>query len=358
MTLNSQIEKAIREAVQRCFNTNWRVYAGEQSERLQSELQSWTGKSNVQLTCSGTAALEVALRAAGVGVGDEVILSGYDYPGNFWAIERIGARPVLIDVEPSSWAIDFKPSRSTIIPSTKAIVVSHLHGQLQSTKELRRWCTENSVILIEDCCQCIGAQSSGRPVGAESDISIYSFGGSKVLSAGRGGALATNDATLAQRAKIAAGVGSGAYDLSELQAAVVLAQLPFLHALNDCCRAIFAELDTQLNGLGWHSPALNQSQCNEVRNAFYQAGWLVAQAKRDEAIAALQKVGIPAGVGFSGFHRRSNRRCRVLSNLDQTASVAQRTLVIHYSYALQPVDSTTLKSCLEQLADESSHEST
>jgi dTDP-4-amino-4,6-dideoxygalactose transaminase len=304
------------------------------------------GQSHLQLTSSGTAALEIVLRAASIGAGDEVLLSSYDYPGNFWAIERVGARPVLLDTSVDSWRIDSESLERAYLPACKAVVVSHLHGELQKVDELRAWCDYRKVLLLEDICQSLGAYWKGSPVGSYGHAAILSFGGGKLLSCGRGGAWATSDETLAIKARVAAGAGSGPYALSELQAATVLAQLPWLDEINANCREYFGALDRQLkvNQCDWKFVPTSVLDST----AFYQCGWQLNERISDEGrqqlLMALHSnpqinegavVELPVGVGFSGFHRRSNRRCRISGAVGRATAAARRTLVLHHRVVLQ-----------------------
>lgn len=337
--LAEHVRESVRSLLEEIASSEaYRTYLGDYSAALVQSISEHLGGSEVLLASSGTAALEIALRAAGVGQDDEVILSAYDYPGNFWAIERCLARPVLIDVEPNSWRI-LPVQLDAALGSggtVKAIVVSHLHGQLQRMRELRDWCDETGLLLIEDNCQGIGGEIAGSPSGTFGHMCIGSFGGGKVLSAGRGGFLATKSEPLMQRARIAAGAGSGPYAMSELQAAVVLAQWRWLPAVTEACRDFFGEVHRALvsKSCEHQFPAA----ADLTTTAFYQAGWLMpaglSPTTRDELLAKLQQAGLACGAGFAGFHRRSNRRCRVAGELRNTPDVVDRTWVVHHSQAL------------------------
>jgi dTDP-4-amino-4,6-dideoxygalactose transaminase len=340
-TLRQQIDEAILTQLQQAVAGGaHRRYVGRYTEALETWLRS-SLRSYVLLTNSGTSALELALRAVGVVPGDEVILSGYDYPGNFWAIEQLGCVPVLVDIQGNSTRIDFNQLQQARSERTRACVVSHLHGQLQEIVQLREWADRNQIILVEDACQSLGAQLDGKAIGSIGHLGILSFSGSKVISASRGGALLTQDDKLYQKAKIASGAGSGAFGLSELAAAIVTAQLPFLQSINDRCASYFDSLqqliennpqtnaqlkflvDTRLTPKNNHQPAL------------YQAGWVCKSSQQCTAvIQRLTQMDVPAGAGFLGFHRRSQRRCRPIGDLVNTASLVDRLLVIHHSVAI------------------------
>lgn len=335
-----QIDAAIQmEMLQVLERGDWRSYTGSCSERVRAGLGELLASSDVLLTSSGTAALEIALRAAKVEPGDHVLLSGYDYPGNFWAIERVGARPLLVDIEPRGWGVSLEQVSSALAKPNppKAIVISHLHGELQKTVELRQQCERVGATLIEDACQAIGATVAEQPAASLGHIGIVSFGGGKLVSAGRGGAAVTSDPPLAARMKIAAGAGSGPYEMSEVAAAIVAAQLPWLASIVDCGREFFCNLYKDLQTLpldaAWHA------ECD--RAAFYQAGVQhcakadqVPQQRRDLSIEKLRARGYPVGHGFSGFHRRSSRRCDRIGSLDNAHNAAETTFVIHHRVSL------------------------
>lgn len=349
--LASEIRSAVQHKLEELVQADlYRNYVGEQSQMLAHELASIANASECLLTSSGTVAVEIGLRALGIGTGDEVVLSAYDYPGNFWAIERVGARPVLVDVEPKSWRVSLEQVEAACASaSCRCVIVSHLHGQLQDIRSLRSICDRSGKVLIEDCCQAIGAQLAGVPLGKLGDLATFSFGGGKLISAGRGGCLVTSDAALAQKAKLAAGAGSGPSTMSELQSGVVLAQLPFLTRLNAQCRNYFAEvhrcLTADRRSDQFHLPC----ESDLATASFYQAGWLLDDGDwnvdrgtalssneryAEHGINRLKSARIPAGMGFPGFHRRSTRRCASPFGLVNTPRVVSQTMTIHHRVVL------------------------
>lgn len=340
--LRQRIDEAIQERLQQAVAEGaHRRYVGHQTEALKAQLQSLFC-SHVILTNSGTSAVELALRAAGVRAGDEIILSGYDYPGNFWVVEQLGCVPVLIDTTADSTQVDLNQLDSARSERTRACIVSHLHGQLQHIVHLREWTDKNQLFLIEDACQAMGAKIDGTSIGTFGHFGILSFSGSKVVSAGRGGALLSSDERLFQRAKIASGTGSGAFGLSEIAAAIVTAQLPFLDEINQSCSTFFDSFQQSLahcaKNAGWLEMkylAGNQRARRADSSAFYQAGW-VAHSNNQRALLTerLTDAEVSAGAGFVGFHRRSRRRCRAVGDLIHTAALVERLLVIHHSVAI------------------------
>ena len=137
--------------------------------------------------------------------------------------------------------------------------------------------------LIEDCCQAIGSRQEGALVGQSADAGVISFGGGKLISCGRGGALFTSDEKLAQRAKVAAGAGSGPYQLSELQAAVASAQLPFLEQLITTTCDFFASVERELSeGVGISRLQSANADYAAASTSIYQAGWLLRPGEKTD----------------------------------------------------------------------------
>lgn len=332
-------DDAIRAALESALEDgSWGRYEGRHGDRLIERLAAMHGLDHVLLCSSGTVAVELALRGAGVEPGDEVILAAYDFPGNFRAVEAIGAVPVLVDVEPTTWCLDSQGVLDAVGPQTRAILVSHLHGGLAAMPSLCRLVEEHTLRVVEDACQAPGAEVAGRPVGAWGDASTLSFGGSKLLTAGRGGALMTRHANVHQRAKIFAERGNNAFPLSELQAAVLSPQLDRLDERNTQRQKnviLLTERLAELPGIDTLLPR------EEGRPVFYKLPFLldkvVASAvSRDEFVEALKAEGAPVGAGFRGFVRRSVRRCRKVGDLANSRRAAEQTILLHHTALSAP----------------------
>src|SRR5947207_4510999 len=146
-------------------------------------------------------------------------MSGHDLPA------VLGGPPVLVDVHPDNWNLDPARLEAACGPATRAVIVSHLHGGLVPMREVMAFAAARQITVIEDAAQCPGAMVQGRRAGTWGDAGVLSFGGSKLLTAGRGGAILTAKHTIAQRARIWQMRGNLVAPLSELQAAVLRPQL-------------------------------------------------------------------------------------------------------------------------------------
>jgi len=341
---DESIRNAILEAL---TDGSWGQYDSRWTESLIEKLKIQFARESAMLCSSGTIAVELALRGAGVRAEDEVILAGYDFPGNFRAIEAIGATPVLIDVVEKGWVLDASQIEGAFSDRTTAIIVSHLHGQTADIESIRtivqshNQSAENKISIIEDACQVPGGKLYGRPLGSFGDVATFSFGGSKLLSAGRGGAILSNDAAIIQRAKIFAQRGNDAFPLSQLQAAALGPQLETLAALTEARNTSAQELidkTTHLDTLFGLKQLLADTQ-----PAFYKLPWILKDCTpgwvRSDFIQAIQAEGVAVGEGFRGFLRRSPRRCRKIGTLVNSQIAAQQTVLLHHPVLLQP-DST------------------
>ena len=333
-------DDAVTEAVGRALHDgDWGRYHGKYCQQLMELLCEEFQCQYALLCSSGTIATEIALRACGVQANAEVILAGYDFSGNFRAVESLQAVPVLMDINRRTWCLDVDSLSEGISENAQAIIVSHLHGGLADMRRVREIADSRGIAVIEDACQAPGAVSAGRPAGAFADVMTLSFGGSKLLTAGRGGAVLTNQAEILQRAKIFCERGNAAFPLSELQAAALLPQIANLpgknairssnvrHIARDC--QAFWQINDQSTADGEYGPV------------YYKLPWLLDppfELSRDALIAALQAEGIAIDAGFRGFANRSSNRCRKVGDLQHSRAAAERTVLLHHPILLESAD--------------------
>ena len=308
----------------------WGQYHGEHVCALEAELAAFHGVPHAITCASGTLAVEVALRSLRVGPGDEVILAAYDYESNFLTVHAIGAKPVLIDIHSETWQFDPANLVAAIAPQTKAIVCSHLHGGLVPMREVMEIARGRGIGVVEDAAQAPGATVQGRPAGMRGDVGVLSFGGSKLLCAGRGGALLFADAQIHQRAKLFLHRGIQQWAaLSELQAAALRPQLRKLPELTQR-RAENAQMLQTVH------PALAPFPVPpDSAPAFYKLGFRYDAAAfglpREVFVAALRAEGVAFDVGFKALNAsRSQSRFRAASDLTNALAAHERCIVLHH----------------------------
>jgi dTDP-3-amino-3,4,6-trideoxy-alpha-D-glucose transaminase len=230
-----------RAAIDREFARGWYVL-GPEVEAFETEFAEHLGGGRAVGVANGTDAIELSLRASGIGAGDEVITVAHTAVATVCAIERSGARPVFADIGPHDYAIEPRGIHHLVTPRTKAIVAVHLYGQPARLRELRAAADRLGLLVIEDCAQAHGARYAGKPVGTFGHVAAFSFYPTKNLGAfGDAGAVFTQDADLAARVRrlrnygqteryVSTELGGFNSRLDELQAAMLRVSLRRLKA--------------------------------------------------------------------------------------------------------------------------------
>lgn len=185
-------------------------------------LQNITGCSQVLLTPSCTAALEMAALLADIRPGDEVIMPSFTFPSSANAFVLRGARPVFIDIRPDTLNMDERLIESAISSRTRAIVPVHYAGSACEMDTIMEIAGRHRLLVIEDAAQCIGATYKGRPLGTIGHMGTYSFHSTKNIHCGEGGALLINDERFMQRSLIIQNKGTNRHDF-------ITGQVPFYH---------------------------------------------------------------------------------------------------------------------------------
>ncbi|MDB4945227.1 MAG: Glutamine--scyllo-inositol transaminase [Labilithrix sp.] len=234
------IEPEVRVAIDRVLASQHFIL-GPEVEALEKSIAEYSGCAHAVGVSSGTDAILVALMALGVGAGDEVITTPYTFVATATCIARLGARAVLVDIEPESFDLDVSRVEAAITERTKAIVPVHLYGQMSGVTALAELAARRGIPVVEDAAQAIGAEENGRRAGSIGALGCLSFFPSKNLGAfGDGGMVVSNDRQLAERVRLLRNQGQrpkyfsqevgGNFRLDALQAAVLRAKLPHLDA--------------------------------------------------------------------------------------------------------------------------------
>ena len=255
-SIKSEIDAAIQRVLDR-----GQFILGPEVEALERELAAYCDAAYAVTVASGTDALELALRAYGIGPGDAVITTALSFVATAEAIAVVGARPVFVDIDPVTYTIEPALVERAVTPQTKAIIPVHLYGHPCDMEALLAVAERHRLTVIEDCAQAIGATWDGRKVGTFGDAAAFSFYPSKNLGAyGDGGLVVTNDASLAERVRLLRLHGSrdnihhevlGRNSrLDELQAAILRVKLRHLEAWNERRRMHAATYDRALRPLG------------------------------------------------------------------------------------------------------------
>ena len=254
------------EAVRVVLESGWVAGQGPRSMEFERAFARVCGTANALATANCTAALHLALRALGVGPGDEVIVADYTFPATGHAVMHAGGTPIFADVRPDIWTIDVAAAEAAVTERTVGIIAVDTFGQCADYDELTALASRRGLFLIEDAAAAAGADYRSRPAGSLADVACFSFHGRKGITCGEGGAITTDrDDIIDFTRKIHAfGIESALarqdrndlpipvfdelgynYKLSDVAAAILLVQLdrlPDLLARRRAVAARYAEL--------------------------------------------------------------------------------------------------------------------
>jgi dTDP-4-amino-4,6-dideoxygalactose transaminase len=276
---------------------------GKDVESFEAEFAAYCRVGQAVGVDSGLSALELGLRALGVGPGDEVITPANSFIASSSAISFTGATPIWVDCDPETYCIDVDAARRAVTKRTKAVMPVHLYGQPADMDAVQAMAADHGLKVVEDACQAHGARFGGRRAGSLGDFAAFSFYPAKNLGAyGDAGILTTNDVELADRVRLMRNYGQRRkYDhatmawnrrLDTIQAAVLLVKLRHLDGWNEARRRHAARYDQLLAGCGLTLPRAGP----QVEHVFHQ--YVVQAPGRDVVAAALADRGIATGMHY------------------------------------------------------------
>ncbi len=298
------LQPELEAAALRVLRSGWYVL-GPEVRAFEAEWAAYCGAAHCVGVANGTDALHLALRAVGVGAGDEVITAPNAAGYTAFALRLIGARPVYADVDQHTWTLDPRSAERLVTPRTRAIVPVHLYGAPADVESLSALARRHRVALVEDCAQAHGGTAQGRPVGAWGDAACFSFYPTKNLGAlGDAGAVTAADAGVAERVRRLRQYGWAAkYEavepqgfnsrLDELQAALLRVRMRVLAAGNERRRAhavLYRELLASQPGL-----RLPADTSGHVYHLFVIR---VLDGRRDALRQSLRERGIETAVHY------------------------------------------------------------
>jgi len=296
------IEREMDEAMKAVL-TRGTFILGPNVGALEEEVAAYCGARLGVGVASGTDALILALRALGIGPGDEVIVPSYTFVATAEAVSICGARPVFVDIDRRTYALNAGEFEERITPRTKAVIPVHLYGHPAPMDEVMEIARRRGVRVIEDNAQAIGARVGGRPTGGIGDVGCLSFFPSKNLGAyGDGGMVVTSDENVARAVRMlrqhgwerkyhseVTGLNSR---LDELQAAVLRVKLRHLERWTEARRAIAARYRELLQGVPVELPA----EAAGVRHVYHL--FVIRVSHRDAVATALMERGIATSVYY------------------------------------------------------------
>jgi perosamine synthetase len=272
---------------------------GPRVRELEEAFAAFIGAGHAVATSSGTTALHLALLGYGIGPGDEVITVPFTFIASANSIVYTGARPVFVDIDERDFTMDVDQLEAAITPRTRAIMPVSLYGQPADMPAITEIAERHGLAVVEDACQAHGAAIGDRRSGTWG-AGTFSFYPTKNMTTGEGGMLTTNDGELAERVRLLREHGMKVryhhevvgynFRMTDLAAAIGLAQLPKLAGFNDRRRAIAGRYDAELRGVG--TPVVRPG----VTHVYHQ--YTIRVARRDEFADRLRERGVGSAIYY------------------------------------------------------------
>ena len=322
-TIQPEIDEAIRQVLE-----SGQFILGPNVAALENEVAAYLGVKHAVGVASGTDALVLAMRALGIGAGDEVIVPTYTFFATAEAVMLVGATPVFVDIKPDTYCLDVQQVAERITARTKAIIPVHMYGHPADMTPLLDLAQACGLKVIEDNAQAFGAEYNGRKTGGLGDVGCLSFFPSKNLGAyGDGGMVVTNDGEVAERVRMlrthgwrrkyfpeAMGYNSR---LDELQAAVLRVKLQHLDAWNERRRDLANQYTERLSDLGVGVPC----EAPQAKHVYHL--YVIQVKDRDRVRQCLKKAGIASAVYYP-LPLHLTEPCRHLGFKEGEFPVAER----------------------------------
>jgi dTDP-4-amino-4,6-dideoxygalactose transaminase len=297
-SIKPEIQEALQKVLDECS-----FVLGNEVAAFEQEFAAYCGANYGVAVNSGTSALHLALLAAGVGPGDEVITVPFTFVATVAAILYTGARPVFIDIDPCSFTMDMNQLASAVTPRTKAVVPVHLYGQAVDMDPLMEVATRHGLKVIEDAAQAHGAEYKGRRVGGIGDLGCFSFYPGKNLGAyGEGGIVVTNNLDYARTMQMLRDWGQERkychvlkgynYRMEGFQGAILRVKFRHLEMWTEARRAHAARYDEFLQDAPVKIPTTLPSR----RHVYHV--YTVCADQRDEVQRILHHHGIQTGIHY------------------------------------------------------------
>lgn len=286
------------------------------ASRFADEWAAFNGSAFCALVTNGTHALQLALEALGIGFGDEVIVPGLTWQATASAVCDVNAVPIIVDVDPTTLTIDPDNFKDAITARTRAVIPVHLYHRLADMDAIRQIATEHGLVVIEDCAHVHGSTWKGRGVGTMGAFGSFSFQRSKLMNAGEGGALLTQDEALylkivslrsCGREYDGINVHSGNFRMTAFQAAILLGQLEALRVNADRIDRNGRALDAAVAAAPGVSPLRRSSSI--TRQCSYAFAFLYDADAFDGLDAPTFRKALKAelGIGFGTSYEPLNR---------------------------------------------------
>lgn len=309
-------EKEIKAVLQ---SGNWWRNAGTQVKAFEEEFSTYQGSKGGITVANGTQALEIALKALGIGEGDEVIVPDFTFYSTVSAVLAVKAVPVIVDVEEDTFCIDPDQIKKAITDKTKAVIPVHMAGNMCKMDEIIEIANQNRIAVIEDAAHAHGAFLKGKGAGSIGTIGTFSFQNAKLMTSGEGGIIISDDKELLHNVLLESNCGRDEGDttyqhvligtnarLSEIQGAVLRVQLSRLKeqvALREKNYSYFSKRLSEIPGVQLQKINPEQTINPHYMVMFYYDKEQFGGAERADFVKYLKESGIPCNRSFESIHK-------------------------------------------------------
>jgi perosamine synthetase len=339
------------ELASEVIRSGW-LTQGPKTAAFEMALAEYLGAKHVVAVSSCTTALHLAVILAGLVPGDEVIVPSYTFVATANALLYAGVKPVFAEIDPFTFNLDPQKLSQALTPRTKAVLVVDQFGLPADLDGIESFCQTHHLRLIEDAACALGARYKNRKIGSRGKFTTFSFHPRKSITTGEGGALVTDDAAVAERARLLRSHGASVtdverhktkgvtfeaytelgynYRLSDVQAAIGLAQLRRLDTILERRRSLAQRYDEKLKSLGWIDPPAIPSWAVHPYQTYAALLKRDAPENRNSLIQKLADKGVSSRRGIPPIHSEPYMKKRLDHpvSLPVTDDVSQRTLIL------------------------------
>jgi dTDP-4-amino-4,6-dideoxygalactose transaminase len=355
------------------LRSGW-VGTGPKVHRLEAMLADYVGVPHCRCLSSCTAALILALQVLGVGPGDEVLVPAMTFVASANAVEHAGATPVLVDSVPGTGLVDLDLAEAAITPRTRAIMPVHLAGRPVDMDRLGALAQRHDLVVIEDAAHAIGAEWRGTRIGAFGNLTAYSFYVTKNITTIEGGAIVTTDPEVAAEVERLAlhGLSMGAwqrfsdqgfrhyevvrpgfkYNMTDVQAALGLHQLPQLDSWIDRRAQLWARYDELLADLPLETPPPAEPDTRHARHLYQVLVEPGSALSRDDLLDGLTARKIGVGVHYRGVHLHPYYRDKydlAPADLPVASAISEQTASLPLAPNVTDADQDDVVQALQEL---------
>ncbi|MFW6038143.1 MAG: DegT/DnrJ/EryC1/StrS family aminotransferase [Candidatus Saliniplasma sp.] len=300
------IEEEEKRAVQEVLESG-QIASGPRVREFEDKFADYIGVEHSIAVSSGTSALISSLIAAGVGKGDEVIVTPYSFVSSVTSVLLAGAKPVFVDIKYDTLCIDHDKIEENINEDTKAIIPVHLFGQPAEMERIGSIAKENQLFIIEDACQAHGAEYKDKKVGSLGDLGCFSFYATKNMMTGEGGMITTDNKELADMVRMLREHGRTEHGykvpgynfmMTDLEAALGIEQLKKLDGINEKRRKNAEILHDDLKSAEEEGCLVRPVEADGTKHVYHQYPLKVDEKKRDRVVNAMRKAGMGVRKGY------------------------------------------------------------